>query len=129
MLKTILFIDDDKNIREIFKLYFNSKYNCLFAKDGQEGLSLISRNNVDLIILDLMMANLDGFNFAKTIRFKPEYYFLPIIAVTAKVDIKSIKDAKQAGINMFIAKPFQLEVLEEHINFFLEKKQRQKEEN
>lgn len=118
-MKTVLFVDDDKNIRDIYRLYFKDKYNCLFAKDGNEGLKILEKNDANLIILDLMMLNMNGYNFAKSLRFKPKYYFLPIIAVTAKVDPKSIKEAKQAGINMFITKPFQLEVLEEHINHFL----------
>lgn len=120
-MKKILFVDDEKNIRDLYSLYFKNKYETEFAVDGNDALNKLKSSKIDLIVLDLMMPNLDGFNFAKVVRRDPDYYFIPIIAVTAKVDHKSMREAKKSGINMFLTKPLELEELEEHIEYYLNK--------
>ena len=101
---TILIVDDEKEIRDLVDIYLKSDgYNTIQACDGLEAISIIAKNDVDLIILDVMMPNLNGIETCLKIREMKE---MPIIMLSAKSeDIDKI-----LGLNMgaddYLTKPF-----------------------
>ncbi len=102
--KTILIVDDEKEIRDLVEIYLKGEgYNTLQAADGEEALIELEKNNVDLIILDVMMPKLNGIETCLKIR---EIRETPIIMLSAKSeDIDKI-----LGLNMgaddYLTKPF-----------------------
>lgn len=110
----ILIVDDEpRNIR-VLQIHFNAKgYTVCTAEDGVEALDTVEKENPDLILLDINMPRMDGFEVVKRIRANKATEFIPIVMITALRDtrenrIKSI----EAGADDFIEKPFDsLEVL------------------
>lgn len=81
------------------------------AKNVVQARAVLSRQNIDLIILDWMMPGVCGLEFLKEIRAKPEHKDILIIMVTAKCQPKDVTEALNAGADDFISKPFNVEVL------------------
>ncbi len=106
----ILVVDDDKNTRLYFKaLLENEKYNVFLAKDGIDALDVLDIEHVDLAIVDIMMPNLDGYEFTKQLReVKNE---LPILMVSAKQLTTDRKKGFLAGIDDYMSKPVDHEEL------------------
>tara|TARA_R110000787_G_scaffold71771_1_gene159763 strand:- start:14817 stop:15959 length:1143 start_codon:yes stop_codon:yes gene_type:complete len=103
----ILIVDDnDKNIQVIANLLSENNYNVDYALNGPDGLSLIKSQNFDLILLDIMMPNMDGYEVCKRIREDETIKEIPVIFLTAKTDIESIKKAFNYGGLDYISKPF-----------------------
>lgn len=102
--ETILVVDDEKEIRNLVKIYLqNEDYNVLQASNGLEALSQIEKENIDLIILDVMMPQLDGIATCIKIR---ESIDVPIIMLSAKSeDIDKILGLT-TGADDYVSKPF-----------------------
>ena len=84
MKKTILIVDDEQDIIDLLSYNLsNNNYNVLTASDGSEALLKIN-SNIDLIILDVMMPKLDGFEICQSIKKNPTTSSIPIIFLTAK---------------------------------------------
>ncbi len=105
MAYTILCADDEKEIRDVFRLYLEqSGYNVLEAENGMQALDILKKEQVDLVLLDIMMPGIDGYRTLKNIR---ENNNIPVIIVSAK----SAESDKILGLNLgaddYIVKPFQ----------------------
>ncbi|HEX2184556.1 MAG TPA: response regulator [Chloroflexota bacterium] len=96
----------------------------ILAGDGQEGLSLVQREAPDLIILDLMMPVMDGFTVAQRLKGDPATAGIPIIALTAMAREQDEQAARRAGCDAFVAKPFDLDAVEQTIRAQLHRSQR-----
>lgn len=101
---TILMVDDEKEILKLIEIYLhNEGYNLLQASNGLEALELLSKNKVDLIILDVMMPKMDGLEACMKIR---ENHNIPIIMLSAKTqDIDKIAGLS-IGADEYVSKPF-----------------------
>jgi DNA-binding response OmpR family regulator len=100
----VLVIDDEEKIRELVKSYLDaSGYTGLCAKNGGEGMALFEKENVSLILLDLMLPDFSGEEFCRQIR---EFSDVPIIMITAKVDEESIIRGLKIGADDYVCKPF-----------------------
>lgn len=116
----ILVIDDDKNVRFFIKEALElNKYNVYVAKDGVEGLNILDSNHIDLIIVDIMMPNMDGYEFTKTVRLSNPN--LPILMVSAKQLSADRKLGFLAGIDDYMSKPLDLEELLLHVKALLKR--------
>jgi diguanylate cyclase (GGDEF)-like protein len=106
----ILVIDDDDEFRKMITVLLElNKFTVDTAEDGYKGLEKIKQNDYDLIILDVMMPGISGFDVCYTIRIKnPE---VPIILLTAKGEKEDLVTGINAGANDYITKPFETEVL------------------
>ena len=105
----VLVVDDDKGIREFVRTVLADEgYDVTEATDGQEALDRVAQRRPDVILLDMRMPVMDGWEFARTYRERPGPH-APIVIVTAALDVA--KDAKEIGADGFLAKPFQLDDL------------------
>jgi two-component system chemotaxis sensor kinase CheA len=111
--KKILVVDDD--MRNIFALTIaleNQEVEVLFAENGKEGMAVLRENpDIDLILMDIMMPEMDGFEAIRTIRQLPDFQHLPIIALTAKAMKYDQTECINAGASDYISKPVNLEQL------------------
>ncbi len=106
---TILIIEDEPTINRIISNYFEKeKYNVLNAYDGLEGLKIFKDNKVDLVCLDIMMPNVDGWEVAKEIRTLSE---TPIIMMSALSTEEDLLRGYELKVDDYITKPFNPKVL------------------
>lgn len=108
MLKQLLVVDDDTDIRELLEFDLaQSGYTVDTAKDGSEGLQKALMNNYDLILLDVMMPKMNGFDVCKNIKNqKPD---IPILLLTAKGTINDKTTGFDSGADDYIVKPFDIQ--------------------
>lgn len=100
----ILVVDDEKLIRDVIREYLiNENYEVIEAKDGVEAVKLAEENNIDLIILDIMMPNMDGYTAYKEIR---KNKVIPTIILSARSEEYDKLLGFDLGIDDFLAKPF-----------------------
>lgn len=106
MEKRILVVDDEKNIRDLLKFNLeNEGYNVIEAKDGKEALEKV-KDNIDLVVLDLMLPEIDGLNVCKKIRNDEKLGNLPIIMLTAKSEEIDRIIGLELGADDYVTKPF-----------------------
>jgi len=104
--KSILIVDDvETNIENLMTL-LEDQYDLLAATDGYEALEILEEEKIDLILLDIMMPGIDGFEVAKKIKQNDQINNIPIIFITAKTDENSIEKAYEVGGVDYVTKPF-----------------------
>ncbi|MGU3461809.1 response regulator transcription factor [Bacillus sp. D48C] len=102
--ETILIVDDEKEIRELIAIYLKSEgYRVLQARDGEEGLELLKKNEVHLIVLDIMMPKIDGIHMCMKVR---EIEEMPIIMLSAKTQDMDKILGLTTGADDYVTKPF-----------------------
>jgi two-component system, chemotaxis family, response regulator PixG len=106
--KRVLVVDDDRNIREIVSMCLHKLkgWDILTAASGQEGLTAISHNSPDAIVLDLMMPEMDGLAFLRQLRAQEPTKIIPVILLTASRHIPSRQRLQELGVVNTISKPF-----------------------
>ena len=103
----ILIVDDnEKNIQVVANVLAENNYDIDYALNGQDALNLINSYDFTLILLDIMMPGMDGFEVCKRIKNNPEKNEIPIIFLTAKTDVDSIQKAFDNGGVDYLNKPF-----------------------
>lgn len=120
-MKKILIVDDDPLILDLFELSFNQA-NCeiIRAHNGREGLEKALKEKVDLILLDVMMPDLNGYEVCRQIKNNPATRATKVIMVSAKVQKEEIEAGIIAGADEYITKPFDPLSLVEKITKLLE---------
>ena len=104
-LGKIMVVDDDKNICELLRLYQeNEGYQVVIANDGKEAVELNEREDPELILLDIMLPQLDGWQVCREIRKKSQ---VPIIMLTAKGEVFDKVLGLELGADDYIVKPFE----------------------
>jgi DNA-binding response OmpR family regulator len=112
MSKTVLIADDEPNI--VISLEFlleQAGYRVLVAHDGQEALEAIRRQPPDLVLLDVMLPRLSGFDVCQKIRENPDWQHMRIVMLTAKGREVEISKGLALGANAYITKPFSTQEL------------------
>lgn len=117
---SILFIDDNRDLRELMHRIFNKKYEIITAESGLEGLELLKNNPVDIIICDIMMPYMNGLEFCRQIKGDLQTNHIPIIMLTAKNTPDDQIECYKAGAESYISKPFEIKILQARINNLLE---------
>lgn len=101
---TILVVDDEEDMRNLVEMYLlNSGYLCLQAEDGEEAIQILQQKSVDIILLDIMMPDRDGFSVCEEIRNSSD---IPIIFVSAKGEEWDKVKGLKLGADDYIVKPF-----------------------
>ncbi len=104
----ILVVEDNKNLRKLMVTYLkNNNYETLEAEDGKAALEVMDNNHVDLIICDIMMPNMDGYELSKELR--NANYMLPILMVTAKDSIDDKREGFLSGVDDYMVKPVDMD--------------------
>ena len=128
MNKKLLVVDDDTDIRELLEFDLSqSGYDVDTAKDGLEGLQKAISNNYDLVLLDVMMPKMNGFDVCKNIRvYKPN---IPILLLTAKGTITDKTDGFNSGADDYIVKPFDVQEVLLRVRVLLRRNSSAEEQN
>ncbi|HSH34652.1 response regulator transcription factor [Schnuerera sp.] len=104
----ILVVEDDKNLQKLMVAVLKQYgYNVLNAKDGVEALEILDKSHVDLIITDIMMPNMDGYNLTNALR--ESNYNLPILMITAKETLEDKRKGFLVGTDDYMVKPFDMD--------------------
>lgn len=109
--KKLLVIEDNDEIRHYIHTLFEKKYRVLEAQDGEEGVKVAREEIPDLIISDIMMPVKDGFTCCQEIRQELQTAHIPIIMLTAKAEEEDLLKSTRIGVDDYIMKPFNPEVL------------------
>ena|SRR3989338_3155476 len=106
MKKRILLIDDEPQFVELITLRLEAnQYEVLTASDGQEGVNKALREKPDLIFLDIMMPQKEGFEVLPQLKHHQQTRLIPVIMLTAKADTRSILESKKLGATDYLIKP------------------------
>lgn len=112
----VLVVDDSLTVRKVTsRLLGREGYRVLIAKNGLEAVEMIEKNKPDVILADLEMPKMNGFELIETVRKNHDKAQMPIIVISSRTAEKHRKMAEQLGANAFIGKPYKEEELLERI--------------
>jgi two-component system cell cycle response regulator len=115
MKPVILLVDDNEEILEFIENELNEKYTITKALNGREALDILKQEVIQLVISDIMMPVMDGFELCKIIKTNFEYSHIPVILLTAKNTLQSKIEGLETGADAYIEKPFSPEYLQVQI--------------
>ncbi|MEA1954119.1 MAG: hybrid sensor histidine kinase/response regulator [Campylobacterota bacterium] len=104
--KTILIVDDIETNIDILVELLDSEYDVVVALNGKDALSIVLEDDIDLILLDIMMPQMDGYEVCKRLKSKDEIKNIPVIFLTSKIDENAIEKAYDVGGADYVSKPF-----------------------
>ena len=105
---TVLVVEDDKNLRKLMEVVLRQNgYNVLTATDGLQALEILDKQQVDLLISDIMMPNMDGYSLTEEIRKLKNN--LPVLMVTAKETLEDKKKGFLVGTDDYMVKPIDMD--------------------
>jgi putative two-component system response regulator len=117
----ILIVDDvSENIKVAINILQDERYNFSFALGGKQAIEVLRTKRFDLVLLDIMMPDVNGFEVCKIIKKSPSIHDTPVIFVTAKIDIASIEAGFNLGAVDYVTKPFHPTELKSRVNNHLE---------
>jgi CheY-like chemotaxis protein len=120
MEKVILVVDDSATVRKFVAASLNMKgFRVVTAGDGIEALERMPSEKFDLIITDLNMPDMDGYEFIRTLRETPEYQEIPIIVLSSMTDLKNKDHAMESGALAFLEKPLSTEAIQREVFRFI----------
>ncbi len=106
MKKKILIVDDNTDLNKVLQMSLNEAYETISAINGEDAVDLAVTEVPDLIIMDLMMNGMNGFEAIRLIRQVPKTRSIPIIAITAGLSNTVEEECTRIGCNDFLFKPF-----------------------
>ncbi|GAA6614509.1 response regulator transcription factor [Scytonema sp. NUACC26] len=120
----ILVVDDDLGTRLSISDYLElSGYSVITANDGQEALAMVEQYHPDLIVTDIVMPQMNGYELVRRVRQQPSFRLLPVILLTARTKTQERILGYQSGCDIYLPKPFELEELAAAIRNLLERSQ------
>jgi DNA-binding response OmpR family regulator len=121
MAKRILVVDDDENILSLERTILEQKgFAVTTADGGAEALEILGKEIFDLVLLDVMMPEIDGFTVCRRIKEEPRTKEIPVIFLTAKGGGEALAEGFESGAIMYINKPFTANKLLTIVNTMLE---------
>jgi two-component system, cell cycle response regulator DivK len=122
-VKKILIVDDHPDMRKVLQIQIELMgFAGITAKNGKEGVATAIAEKPDLIMMDFMMPEMDGWEATRILRASSETKEIPIIAVTAMVHPSDVRSCIEAGCNDYLAKPFRAEELRKRIEALIQRK-------
>jgi two-component system alkaline phosphatase synthesis response regulator PhoP len=110
--KRILIADDEEDVVTTLQFTLEKEgYQCLTAYDGKEALDKAKRENPDLIILDIMMPKMNGYEVSRLLKFDARFKHIPIVMLTARTQAKDKEIGRDTGADVYITKPFEMDDL------------------
>ncbi len=123
-LPEILIVEDNTELREYLAEHFANRFKVSTAGDGLEGLKLAKEMNPDLILTDVQMPNMNGYEFCKEIRHSFETSHIPVVMLTANNTIEHQIEGLSTGADAYLAKPFEIKLLDTVLNSLLQNRKR-----
>lgn len=108
---TVLIVEDDREMRHFLYSKLKSAYSVIKASNGKIALECLQKENVDIVVTDVMMPEMDGLQLCSEIKSNVDSSHIPVIMLTAKADIKSRIEGLDAGADAYVEKPFSVEHL------------------
>ena len=124
---TILVVEDNEELLELMSRLLRKKYNVLTANNGQQAWKIIQKQELDIVITDVMMPVMDGIELTQTIKQSTDYGQLPVVMLTAKTRDEDRNAAFGIGADEYIIKPFNIEDLKVRIDNIIANRQRIRE--
>lgn len=120
----ILIVEDNVELLLMMRHLLSKKYKVVTAYNGKEAVEEIHKNELDLIISDVMMPEMDGYELVKYVKNSNDYCHLPIILLTAKTQENDKEEGLEIGADAYMTKPFKVKELQLRINNLIENRQR-----
>ncbi len=118
--KTILIVDDSEFVRSYHShILEQAHFHVITAVDGSDGLEKLFTNACDLVLTDINMSNMDGYEFIRRVRADGKYSTLPIIIMSTESEGKDKMKGFDAGANLYLVKPSSPEMMVENIRMIL----------
>lgn len=124
---TVLLVDDDVELLQFEAKFLSAHYHILIAENGIQALEQLKKSNVNLIVTDVMMPEMDGFEFTRRVKSEIEFSHIPVILLTAKVMAQSKVQGYELGADAYLEKPFSVEVLLARIENLLQGREKLRE--
>lgn len=113
---TVLVVEDNRELRQTLKTDLSEWYDVLTAPDGGVALKLIEDKAVDVVVSDVMMPVVDGFELCRRIKGQLAYSHIPVILLTAKVTLDAKSEGLESGADAYVEKPFAIRQLKSQID-------------
>jgi two-component system cell cycle response regulator DivK len=121
MTKSILIVEDQEDNRQILRdLLSSTDYEMVEAENGQEALDAVARKRPDLILMDIQLPVMDGYEATRRIKANPEWQSIPVIVVTSYALSGDAEKARAAGCDDYVTKPYSPRQLLAKIREYLE---------
>lgn len=127
MGKKILVIDDSDQIRWFLNHVFAKEYEILEARNGEEGVRIAFSMLPDLVLCDVMMPVMNGFETCKVLKSDPRTSQIPVVMLTAKVESEDVITGIESGADDYITKPFDIEILRSKLNSLVKRRDQLKQ--
>ena len=121
---TILLVEDNDELCQMMRRLLKKDYNVLTAANGEEACRVLAEERVSLIVTDVMMPVMDGYELIRFVKGSIDYSHIPVIILTAKHNMDDLKYGFEIGADAFLAKPFNLSVLYARIRNLLKTNER-----
>ena len=116
----VLVADDEQDIRDLVSLRLEQAgYEVITAADGEEGLRAVREREPDLVVLDVKMPRMNGYEVTREIRADSQTRDIPILLLSASVREDEVDEGLEAGANSYLVKPFRPADLREHVRALL----------
>lgn len=120
MNKTVLIVDDSEFVRNYHSaILVGANFNVITAADGMEALEKLFTGPCDLILTDINMQGMDGYEFIRRVRGEKQYDDLPIVIVSTESESKNKKKGFEAGANLYLCKPCTPELMVENLRMVM----------
>lgn len=119
----LLIVDDNQEIRSFLKSEFQQEYAVIEADNGKTGLDEVLDKKPDIVISDIMMPEMNGFEFCRKLKSKLNTSHIPVILLTSKSTEESLIEGLETGADAYVAKPFNISVLEVRVRKLIETRQ------
>lgn len=121
-MKKILIVDDEPNIVMSLEYVFKKEnFEVFIARDGSEAIDIANKNIPDIILLDIMMPNVDGYQVLKFLKEKEDLKNIKVIYLSAKNKLSDIEFGLKLGADKYISKPFSVKKLVKEVKSLLSK--------
>lgn len=120
---TVMITDDNADFRAYLKSELGRQYNIVTASDGESCLKQIQTVQPDVLVCDVMMPNMDGFEVTKNIKSHIETSHIPVILLTARTSDDTRLEGYETGADAYLTKPFKMDILEARIRNLIEERQ------